>query len=294
MNEPFAGDFYRDPLVLLPGVAGKHNLQRMYDAVAPRIREHDERHVIFYEPVTWGMIFDGADFIGSGFEHVPGGPAYANRSAFSYHYYCDSFVPAYSGRPLLRKAVCDHTVAPLVFSAVAKETARLGGAAMMTEGLACDFDTPGSAAECQRVMADLDAHLFSWTDYGVSQGSLWQPTAAQQVGWARTYARAVAGTPLNMSFDHVTKRFDFCFESDASISAATEIFASLQYSYACGRSVEASSNLLAEADGDLVYVRRAPVTGAKLVADKQAANAAVGCVHIEAKACSAIGAGVRR
>jgi endoglycosylceramidase len=285
MNEPFAGDLYADPLVLLPGVAGRRNLQRMYDSIAPGIRDHDERHIIFYEPVTWGMIFDGKSFIGSGFDHVPGGSAYANRSAFSFHYYCDSFVPSYGDKPILRKVVCDDTVAPLVFSAVARETARLGGAAMMTEGMACDYDSHSSADECQRVMADLDTHLLSWTDYGVSQGSLWQPTAKQQEGWARTYARATAGTPLSMAFDPATKVFDFCFLSDPLVSAPTEIFASLQFSYKCGRKVNVTTNLVAESAGDVVLLRPATAPGAA----PPARAVTPGCVHISRAACSGIG-----
>lgn len=47
----------------------------------------------------------------------------------------------------------------------------------------------------------LDKHLYSWTDYDESQGAIFQPNLVQQAVWARTYARAVAGTPLNMSFD---------------------------------------------------------------------------------------------
>jgi hypothetical protein len=43
--------------------------------------------LIFYEPVTWGMVLNG-EIVGSGFKHVPGGPAYNDRSVFSYHYYC--------------------------------------------------------------------------------------------------------------------------------------------------------------------------------------------------------------
>ena len=65
INEPFAGNFYADPLLLVPGVAGKKNLQRMYDHVAPSIRAYDTNHMIFFEPVTWGMIFDG-QIVGSG------------------------------------------------------------------------------------------------------------------------------------------------------------------------------------------------------------------------------------
>ena len=58
-QEPFAGNFYEDPTLALPGVAGKKNLQRMYDSVAKRIRAADLRHNIFFEPVTWGMVLDG-------------------------------------------------------------------------------------------------------------------------------------------------------------------------------------------------------------------------------------------
>ena len=114
MNEPFAGNFYVHPELLLPGVAGSRNLQRMHDAVANAIRKHDDRHILFYEPVTWGMVFDGK-ITGSGFDHVPGGPQYANRSAFSFHYYCNTFVSDYQTNPIMRQVVCDDIVGPLVF-----------------------------------------------------------------------------------------------------------------------------------------------------------------------------------
>lgn len=128
-------------------------------------------------------------------------------------------------------------------------------------------------------MAQLDAHLFSYTDYGASQGALWQPSHAQQEGWARTHARAIAGIPLNMSFDPVSKAFDFCYAPDAAIAAApTEIFASLAFSYACGREVHATANLVvsALADSDVVRVSLAPGSEGR---------AAIGCVHIR-RACA--------
>ena len=92
----------------------------------------------------------------AGFEHVPGGAEWANLSAFSYHYYCDTFVPSYGTKPFWRKVVCDDTVSNLVYKAVGQETRRLGGGAMMTEGLACDFSNNESASECFAVMAKLD------------------------------------------------------------------------------------------------------------------------------------------
>ncbi len=69
INEPFAGDIYRYPELLLPGVAGRRNLQQVYDAVAPAIRAQDPDHLVFYEPVTWGMVLNG-NVLGSGFEQV--------------------------------------------------------------------------------------------------------------------------------------------------------------------------------------------------------------------------------
>mmetsp|Transcript_105427 Transcript_105427/g.304340 ORF Transcript_105427/g.304340 Transcript_105427/m.304340 type:complete len:323 (-) Transcript_105427:1277-2245(-) len=78
MNEPFAGNIFADPSLLLPGVAGAKNLQRLHDSCAAAIRKHDQRHIVFYEPVTWGMLFDGK-IAGSGFTHVPGGDEYVGQ-----------------------------------------------------------------------------------------------------------------------------------------------------------------------------------------------------------------------
>ena len=69
INEPWAGDIYKHPELLLPGVAGSKNLQRFYDAVVDKIRLVDDSHLMFYEPVTWGMILNGT-VSGSGFTHV--------------------------------------------------------------------------------------------------------------------------------------------------------------------------------------------------------------------------------
>lgn len=178
--------------------------------------------------------------------------------------------------------VCDDGVKKLVSRAVRSETARLGGAAMMTEGLACDFSNPTAAKECHSVMAELDAHAFSYTDYGDSQGAAWAPSAAQQEAWARTHARAVAGVPTNMSFDPTSKAFAFCFSLDAAVAAPTEIFASTTYSYPHGRNVTTTPNLRAadaDDDADLVLVTRAP---SAVEAGPEGA-AEEGCVWIQPK-----------
>ena len=132
INEPFAGDVWKDPFDFIPGVAGSKNLLPMYDNIAKAIRESDENHIIFFEPVTWGMIFD-SKIVGSGFDHVPGGDDYRNRSAFSYHYYCESFVPNWKNEPIVRRVICDDTIGSLVFKAVDENVKTFGGASMMTE-----------------------------------------------------------------------------------------------------------------------------------------------------------------
>ena len=52
MNEPFPGNLFADVTLALPGEAGRKNLQRMNDKVAAAITQHDDKHVIFYEPVN--------------------------------------------------------------------------------------------------------------------------------------------------------------------------------------------------------------------------------------------------
>mmetsp|Transcript_43362 Transcript_43362/g.68652 ORF Transcript_43362/g.68652 Transcript_43362/m.68652 type:complete len:503 (-) Transcript_43362:210-1718(-) len=277
INEPFAGNFYEHPTVLLPGVAGRRNLQPMYDKVSSAIREVDDSHVIFYEPVTWGMIFEGK-IVGSGFQHVPGGPEWVNKSALSFHYYCATFVPSFGKEPFLRKVVCDDVTKPLVFKAIDEDLKRLGGSAMMTEGLACDASTPKSAGECSVVMDSLDKHLFSWTDYGVSQGATWTPSLDQQRAWARTFARAVAGTPINMTFNGADPQhaFEFCFSIDTRISAPTEIFVSTRYHYVGGPQISTTPNLKYihdDLESDVVLL--VPSSGADI--------GEVGCVRMQAK-----------
>ena len=51
LNEPFAGDLFKDRLKLLPGVAGHENLQPFYDRIQAAIRTVDTEKIIFWEPV---------------------------------------------------------------------------------------------------------------------------------------------------------------------------------------------------------------------------------------------------
>jgi len=78
MNEPWAGNWYANPFLMVPGISDRLNLQPMYDRVQRAIRAGDTAHPILFESVTWD------DFIPVGFNHTPGGDA---NVALSFHYY---------------------------------------------------------------------------------------------------------------------------------------------------------------------------------------------------------------
>ena len=56
MNEPWAGNIYEDPSLLVPGVADRQKLQPMYDEVNEAIRKSDREHLILFQGVTWEVV----------------------------------------------------------------------------------------------------------------------------------------------------------------------------------------------------------------------------------------------
>eukprot|EP01048_Picozoa_sp_COSAG05_P002504 COSAG05_NODE_104_length_18950_cov_118.655403_5_plen_144_part_00 len=139
---------------------------------------------------------------------------------------------------------------------------------------------------------------------------IWKVGAVQQQTWARTYARAVAGTPLNMSFKIASplKHFQLCFSfssenagdgSGTDVSAETEIFASQTFHYPLGLNVITTSNLVAHVPPphcvdaspscDVVLVHPTTEAAARLRRrdgrsdGAEGAKKEVGCVTITAK-----------
>ena len=83
MNEPFAGNIYRNPLLLIPGVADRLKLQPLYDQVNKAIREIDSEKLILFQGVTWEVVLPIGEKYG--FQHAPGSSLYANKSVLSFH-----------------------------------------------------------------------------------------------------------------------------------------------------------------------------------------------------------------
>ncbi|CAF2160118.1 unnamed protein product [Rotaria magnacalcarata] len=222
INEPWAGNYIADPLLLLPGIAGATNLQPFYDRLAKAIRSVDEDTLIFYEPVTWGVRLNGKYF-GSGFTHVPGGNDYRNRSVLSYHYYCTILsiepVPGNTSIPVFDRVLCDDIEGPALFNSVQIDLEQLGGSAFLTEFGACDDDFPTCDDQINWSLQSADAFLQSWTYWGEFFND---PVKFKSL--SRVYARAIAGRPLSMGYIASEKHFYLSYVIDKSIKEPTEIF----------------------------------------------------------------------
>lgn len=53
INEPFVGNPYANPLLLIPDVADRQRLQPAYDALNSAIREENPDVLVFFAGCTW-------------------------------------------------------------------------------------------------------------------------------------------------------------------------------------------------------------------------------------------------
>jgi endoglycosylceramidase len=194
MNEPWAGDIYVDPTLLVPGVADQKNLEPLWNNATQKIREVDNTTIVFFEGVTWD--------IKDGHRKVPGGDG--SKAAMSYHYYAP---PQFSL----------HTT----YANRIKDQDRLKTGGMLTE---FQMWAGGEAVSQQmRDTVDLaDYYLQSWMGWEFS--SFWnqdQPDIEKH--YARTYAPAVAGFVSKMEFNEDTADYSITWKIDTSITAPTEI-----------------------------------------------------------------------
>ena len=211
-NEPWVGDLYARPWLLLPSVADRFNIQPLYDRLAAQLRQADPQHVVFFESIT----FD--NFVPVGFSEVPGGPDHRARSALSYHYYeppdfwADSF-----------------------WAVRALDTQRLQCGALLSE-----FAIYEGAATMEKIMDLCDAHLHSWASWEVHSllDSALTPNYDTLKHVSRTYAQAVAGHALSQSFNSTSGLYRLQLEVDPSLPAPTEIYLNEALHYSSGFEVE--------------------------------------------------------
>jgi len=216
INEPFAGDVFKNKWLAVPGYADRENLQPLYQSVHEAIREVDTEKLIFFEPITW-------DNFNVGFTQVPGGDEYKNRSVLSYHHYW----------PLPNVLSLDHTIRRRI-----EDSKRLGSGLMLTEFDVNTVTVLKSQAAPSTILHHLEAcdkRLQSWIGWnykplvaktGPGESLIDSKTGFIRPDWvnlfSRPYAQSVAGQVESMEFNNHTKVFKLKYTPIAS-SAPTEI-----------------------------------------------------------------------
>ena len=191
----------------------------LYNEVYNAINQYDRNSLIFYEPVTWGMIFNGS-VTGTGFVGVPGNDPH--RAVLSWHYYCWF----YSASNFSRIA-CDQDFGPKCFGQIKKDVSRTGGGSFLTEFGDIDPSSAASIQDYNNVMALADANAESWMQWsfqGILESHAWNPPAEWITILSRPYVRAFAGIPISQTFNVTTLVFECCFQLNTSISAPTELY----------------------------------------------------------------------
>jgi endoglycosylceramidase len=242
LNEPFAGDIYRDPGLLLPGVTDARYLLPLYQKMHTAIRQYDQNHIIFFEP----MVFD----IGpSGFNEGPGGPAYNDRQVYSFHIYCQPTDKGGDPTDMRACSIEDELYWDLAMSDLKRMN--LGG--MLTEfGAVNDSETAVEMIDYLTGLAD--TAFMSWAywqfkfyqdlttsgpaeSFYFADGSLAQ---AKVQALSRTHAQAIAGRPLSTTFNATTNAFSLSYQYDAAVSAPTVVYLNKPMRYPSGYSVQVS------------------------------------------------------
>lgn len=125
---------------------------------------------------------------------------------------------------------------------------KLGGASMMTEWGGNDCGgSEEQQAECSFVQGVADRHLQSWTlwgmnSHGIANGSF---TPQQAEVLSRTYAQAVAGSVVNMTFEQRSRAFELCFEMDGGIVEPTVIYIAAALFYKGAPVISTTPNVIA-------------------------------------------------
>lgn len=269
INEPWVGNAFADPLLMIPGVADKERLQPAYEVLQKSIRQEDAERLIFFAGVTW-------DDFGAGFTQAPGGPEWSNTSVFAFHYY---------EPPQFKNS------SQFDFKLHIRDAERLGTGRMLTE-----FGAPSYNPTYDVDAGSADSHLLSWilwefksycqedaqssswpsqwgkfgacrTGYG---GVTWdessgQPDKDSYTHIARTYPTAVAGKIHSFTFDHTNSSFSLSYSLSLSCAMPTEIYVDETFHYPNGLQVQVqpSDTMQAKWTAGTFRVYVTPLAGAQ-------------------------------
>lgn len=199
LNEPWVGDTFADPTLLIPGVADRKVLEGLWNRASKQIRTVDNDTLIWFEGATLDIL--------SGFNNVPLGDG--SKTVHSFHYY----------RPPQLGPISD------TLANRHKDNVRLKTAGVLTELTFWMGDDKQMKAMDEAVKAS-DANMVSWLGWAYENlynGTSGQPYPELQKHYSRAYPAAVAGTPKSFEFDESSGTFKLQFTSDPAIDAPTEI-----------------------------------------------------------------------
>ncbi|KAG6551438.1 hypothetical protein Mapa_007084 [Marchantia paleacea] len=280
MNEPWPGDIFRDPLLLLPGVADSRNLARFYENLQAAVRSVDPEKLLFFETITF-------DNFWCGLKTVPGGQQWQNKTVLSYHYYTPpnfSVNQAFSERLKESKRLRVRSAPEatgrdwrIIDGGFQGQSSSDESGQILTNFRAVRKpQLERSDNSVDGVLKAADAHVQSWIGWeykafytktgSVVELSLFGDDGELNIALAkklaRTYPRAVFGNIRSFSFDPVTSSFFMSYVAGSNRSivdsrdlAVTEIFVHRKFYYRSGLSVEVNHNCASVAETtDLVIV----------------------------------------
>ncbi|KAL4454589.1 hypothetical protein ABPG74_021794 [Tetrahymena malaccensis] len=242
INEPFAGNIFKNPLLLIPGFADRLRLQDAYEVIAQEIRKYDEDHIIFFESVTWDNMFK------VGFTQPPGGEKYSDRSVLAYHYYNP---PDFAMELFFKERI--------------KDIQRLNIAGFLTEF----FVSSGSQSENVKAMDMCDEHNQSWLGWlykpylglcsyndGMNGGFYYNNgTVIYDIVHitARTYASAIAGNTINQYFNSTSGEYELKYKICIECGQ-TEINYNTEHYYPQGFNVQITGNVQHYSQNGQVFI----------------------------------------
>lgn len=199
LNEPWLGDAFADPRLLIPGFADRKVLEGLWNSAAKQIRTVDNDTLIWFEGTTLD--------IESGFNNVPLGDG--SKTVHSFHYYHPPQIGSITDT--LRRRYEDNI--------------RLRTAGVLTE-LTFWLSNDQERKAMEDAMKATDANMFSWIGWAYENlynGTSGKPYPELQKHYSRPYPAAIAGTPVAFGFDESPGIFYLHFTSDPTIDAPTEI-----------------------------------------------------------------------
>lgn len=199
LNEPWVGDTWADPTLLVPGVADHKAMEGLWNRATKQIRTVDNDTLVWFEGATLDVL--------SGFNNVPLGDG--SKSVQSFHYYHPPQLGSISATLSNRH----------------KDNERLKTAGVLTE-LTFWMGDDKQMQDLTDAMTATDANMVSWIGWAYENlynGSSGNPYPELAKHYSRAYPSAVAGTPKSFSFSESSATFKLQFTSDPDIKGPTEI-----------------------------------------------------------------------